>query len=267
MYLAIDIGGTKTLAAVFSETGEIIERQKFKTPANFEEFLSSLKSAAEQFSTKKFRAGCVGVRGLVDRTSGSLVKDGLLGWQNIPLSSTLGELFLCDFKVENDAKLAGLSEARLSGSGYSRVLYITISTGINSAYIVNGNIDYNLANSEIGHWLFEHEGTIQTWENFASGKTIVEKYGKRAAELEDPLAWETVTKNMALGIINAAAAYTPDLIIIGGGVGSHFHKFEAPLSNIIASLAPDLVKIPPIKQAQNAEEAVIYGCYELIRQN
>ncbi len=43
MYLAIDIGGTKTLLAVFNREGKIVEQLKTPTDHNYDNFLKDLK--------------------------------------------------------------------------------------------------------------------------------------------------------------------------------------------------------------------------------
>ena len=55
-------------------------------------------------------------------------------------------------------------------------------------------------------------------------------------------------------------------MIIGGGVGSHFEKFSAPLNDEMKKLELPMVNIPPIIKAKRAEEAVVYGCYDYINQ-
>ena len=54
--------------------------------------------------------------------------------------------------------------------------------------------------------------------------------------------------------------------MLGGGVGAHYDSFAEPLNKALQKYATPLTPIPPIKQAKKAEEAVIYGCYELIKQ-
>lgn len=268
MYLAIDVGGTKTLLAVFSDSGEIDESVKFATPHIYEEFLDALELATTKLRNKAFERGAVGTRGVVDREKGMVLSDDILNWQQKNLAADCEAIFNCSFKIENDSKLAGLSEAHLiEDPACHRILYITISTGIGSAYIVDRKIDPNLANSEIGGSIYEHEGTFQEWEDFASGRAIVEKYGKRASEIEDSETWTAISKNIAVGIINACAAYTPDLIIIGGGVGTHLHKFEAELQECIKTYKPEKITVPAIVQAKRAEEAVIYGCFQIAKAN
>src|SRR3990167_5183810 len=267
MILAIDVGGTKTLLAVFDDNKKLVEQVKFPTPKDYSEFIKSINEAKEKLTTKRFFAGAVGIRGLVDRRKGILITDSILDWHNAPLAKDLSEIFSCGFSVENDSKLAGLSEATLPNNAkYKKITYITISTGIGSVFIVDKKIDTNLVSSEIGKWVFEHDNKFQTWENFASGKAIVDKYKKRASELEDETSWKSISKNMAIGILNASAAYTPDLIIIGGGVGEHFTKFEKPLLQALQDFPHESIIIPKIIGAERSEEAVIYGCLELALQ-
>lgn len=268
MYLAIDIGGTKTLLAAFAESGEIDESIKFHTPSTYEEFLDELELASTKLHNHSFAGGAIGTRGSVDRIKGLIVSDDILAWRNKPLTKDCEAIFNCVFSIENDSKLAGLSEAQLIHEpGIRRILYITISTGIGSAYIVDGKIDPNLANSEIGGSIYEHEGVLREWEDFASGKAIVEKYGKQAGEIDDPETWTAISKNIALGFVNACAAYTPDLIIVGGGVGTHLNKFEAILQECIRAIKPEKITVPPIVGAKQPEEAVIYGCFQLAKHN
>lgn len=268
-YIAIDIGGTKTLLAVFNSEGQIIEQIKFQTPKNYDEFLLEVKENASNLENKEFLSGAIGTRGLVDREKVSIIdiNDGVLEWPHTNIGEDFSNIFGTNFSIENDSKLAGLSEAALVNKAtYRKVLYMTVSTGIGTVFVVDGILDPNLINSEVGKWIFRHDGQIQTWENFASGKAIVEKYGKKASELEDPEAWRAISENLALGIVNISAAYTPDLIIVGGGVGQHLEKFVGIIEEIIPTILPPFITVPKIVKAQRSEEAVIYGAYLLARQ-
>lgn len=267
MYLTIDIGGTKTLVAVFNEHREIVEKIRFETPADYAEFKQELSRTMPQLQSGPYAVGAIGTRGLVDRTLGHLKADTILSWKNAPLVADASQLFDCHFVIENDAKLAGLSEGLNVLNEFRKVLYLTISTGIGGAYIVDGVINESTQDAEVGKCLFTHNGQLQTWESFAAGKAIVATYGKQASELEDPQAWEVISQNLAIGILNLCATYTPDALIFGGGVGSHYQKFSEPLNRIISDLSPPLVHVPRLFQAAAPEEAVLYGCYEYAKQH
>ena len=268
MYLAVDIGGSKTLLAVFSPRGELVKKYKLATDKNYTGFKTSLRQAlAKEFGGQDFRGCCCAAPGLVDRSRGVVLSFGNLSWKDTPLKQDLQQL-LGDIPVwvENDANLAGLSEALLVHDKYKKVLYLTIGTGIGDGIIIDGVIDPTLADSEPGHMLVEHGGALRKWENLASGKALVDKYGKIAAQIDDPQIWKSFAHRVALGLNQLIATVQPEVVIIGGGVGVHFQKFEDYLKHELASDNDSLVNIPPIIKAKKPEEAVVYGCYEFIRQ-
>ena len=267
MYLAIDIGGTKTLVAVFDESGVILEKVKFPTPQDYQEFLAELQKALAGLKNKTFTYAAVANPGRVSRARGVVLGYGNLPWTNVPIRDDFKKFINCPILVENDAKLAGLSEAILVKDTYKKVLYVTISTGISNALIVDGQIDPDLEDSEGGHMVFEHEGQTVSWESFASGKAIVKQFGKIAAEITDPEAWKTIAHNIAIGLVDLIAVTQPEVVIIGGGVGTHFDKFGAQLTEELKKYESPLLPIPPVQAAERAEEAVIYGCNELIHQH
>jgi len=266
MYLAVDIGATKTLLASFSKSGALTDSIKFETPAVYETFLQELTHNVANLTTNKFLLGVVAVPGRIDRTKGIALAFGNLAWQHIPITANISRIIDCPVIIENDARLAGLSEARLA-PGYKRVLYVTVSTGIGGALVIDGKIDKGTQNAEIGQILLEHEGKLERWEDFASGRAIVEKFGKRAGDIDagDSQAWYVIARNIAVGLIDMIATLTPEVVIIGGGVGAHFDKFKDKLIEELKIYQNSLLTIPPILPAKHPEEAVIYGCYELAK--
>lgn len=268
MYLAIDVGGTKTLLALFSPSGRMIESKRFETPQNYDDFLTTLTDNYQilQHDTHKVDMCAVGAPGRIDRNAGKVLALGNRDWINAPLARDIEKICDAPVRLENDANLAGLSEGKLISRGHKKILYVTVSTGIGGSIIKDGVIDHDYADMEIGHMVFEHDGKIQLWEEFASGRAIVNKYGKKASELDDPSAWYEISRNLALGLTNACAALTPDVIIFGGGVGTHFHKFADLVHEAMTLYSSRMVTVPALRQAIRAEEAVIYGCYELAAQ-
>lgn len=265
MYMAIDIGGTKTLLAAMNNDGEIVESLKFATPHDYSVFKLQLGSSLETMKHHDFLAGAVAAPGRIDRVNGKVIACSNLPWKNVPLLRDIEGLLDCPFVIENDTKVAGLSEALLVLHEFKKVLYVTISTGISSGLIINGIIDPDLADSESGQMRLEHKGELRTWESFASGKAIVATYGKRASDITDETAWFAIAHNIAIGLIELIAIIQPEVIVIGGGVGSHFAKFKEPLLTELKKYQLPLVPIPPIRGAKRAEEAVVYGCYELAK--
>jgi predicted NBD/HSP70 family sugar kinase len=269
MNLAIDVGGTKTLLAVFSEAGEVIAKQKIPTNHDYSKFLQSIKQVLSiDFKDHQFTHCCCAVPGTIDFDNGIALAFGNEDWRNIPIQKDLQNL-LPNLKVliHNDAKLAALSEAKLLGGKYTKVLYLTISTGIGGGFIQNGKIDPDFENFEPGQMVFENAGQTKQWENFASGRALHAKYGKLASEIKDPNIWREYANSLANGFENLIATIKPDVIVVGGGVGAHLDSFSNDLVEELNKFNNPLVPIPPILKAQRPEEAVIYGCYEFIKQH
>jgi predicted NBD/HSP70 family sugar kinase len=264
-YGAIDVGGTKTLVAIFNQDGEVVEKFKFPTPPEYENFLTELEKTFNGFETQELHATALAMPGLIDHDHGILVSYGNLPWKNVHAVADIEKIVNCPVVLENDAKLAGLSEALLIPE-YERVLYVTISTGIGTGLIVHGKIDRPLRSSEAGQMMLVHKGKLEKWESFASGKAIVARYGKRAAELDDPEAWKVLSRDFAQGFLTLIATIQPDAIVIGGGVGSHFDKFGDLLIAELKKYETPMVPVPPILAAKNPEEAVIHGCFALLKQ-
>lgn len=265
MYAAVDIGGTKTLVAVFTEEGNIEEQIKFPTPENYEVFISKMADIVDKLSTKEFQAVSAAAPGVIDHKEGYFIAGGNLKWKHTPLQQDLEKLFNTPVSLQNDAKAAALGESRAAGPKYETVVYVTISTGIGIGVCVNGKLDHTLLDAEPGRMNIEHGDSMAPWETIASGKAIVAKYNKRASELDDPAAWKYISRNIAKGLLTIISIVQPDLIVFGGGVGSHFSKFEKPLLAELKKYENPLAPTPVIKMAEHPEEAVIYGCYELAK--
>lgn len=266
MYLGVDVGGTKTLVAVLNTHGHITEQTKFPTPKNYDHFLLELRHTLAHFETKDFQATGLGIAGRIDRRHGRHFPAGKLGWNNVPIQADVERICHCPVALENDAKLAALSEAMLLRDRFSRVLYITISTGVGYGLVVDGEIDENIGDSGGNTILVEYRGQHVSWEQVASGRAIVERYGKKAMDIHDETTWHAITRLIAKGLSELIAITEPEVVVFGGSVGVYFERFGQLLAAELKSYELPLLKLPKLVQAQRPEEAVIYGCYDLAKQ-
>ncbi len=268
MYLAVDVGGTKTLVAVFDKSGNILQTKRFETPHSYRKFLVELeKNLKPLLSDYKIKGVCAGLPGQIDLKRDLVVSFGNEPWHNKPMRADIAQMVgKTPVYAQNDAKLAGLSEALLVQNKYKKVLYLTVSTGIGDGIIINGMIDPNFADSEAGQMVLQHAGKLQKWEDFASGRALKEITGKTATELNDERAWYRYVRGLAQGIDVLVATLTPEVVVIGGGVGAHFDKFGHFLVHELKKYENNMIKMPPVIGAQRPEEAVIYGCYDYLSQ-
>lgn len=266
MYLGIDIGGTKTLVAALDQHGVIIVSLRFPTPKDYDDFLRELKHVLQdEMPLQDFRAGCVAAPGTIDRKRGRFEQGGNLPWKNVPLQRDVERITGCPMLIENDANLAGLSEAMLLKEQHQKVLYVTISTGIGTGFIVDQKIDPTMADSEGGQMMLQRGDKVVKWESFASGKAIYEHYGRKASDINDKKTWKAVVRDLSVGFMDLLAVTEPDVVVIGGGVGHYLEKFHDLLVDELQKYSSPLVPIPPIIKAGRPEEAVVYGCYDLAR--
>ncbi len=267
MYVGVDIGGTKTLLAVFDQHGVVTEESEFPTSKNYSHFLLELRHQLAHFKTQDFQAGGVGVTGLIDRKHGRRFAAGTLPWQDVPVQADMERIFDCPIVIENDAKLAGLSEALLLEGKYHKVLYVTVSTGIGYALVVDGVIDTSIGDHGGTDIMVEHQGKRVDWESFASGRAIVARYGKKAQDITDEKTWQAIARDLAKGLIELIAITEPEVIVFGGSVGAHFGKYGHLVEIELKKYHLPLVPIPPLRAAERPEEAVIYGCYDLAKRS
>lgn len=259
MIVAVDTGGTKTLVAVFDTEGRIVAEQKFPTPKAIDQYLVELKNTVDELVADQVIT-CLSVALPGTIVDGRMIWAGNLGWHDVDIHALLSDHYDCPIIVENDANLAGLAEARALERPPRVCLYVTVSTGVGTGIVTNGRIDPNFSTNEGGQIVLEHDGRFERWEAFASGKAIYEKYGKLASEIEDPAVWQEIGQNIACGLLATCALVRPDIVVIGGGVGTHFDKFKAPLMETMLR-ASDEKYVPTIIEAAHPEEAVVYGCY------
>lgn len=265
MYLGIDIGGTKTLIGLFTNKGELKDKFRFETPKDYESFLSTLRRHIEPFLGEDIKGIGIGAPGLIGRSKGIGYNFGNLSWKNVPIRKDIELITGFQAVVDNDANLAGLSEARNIIHDFKKVLFLTISTGIGTGIIIDGSIYLPLADSEGGRIILDYKGKPTKWEAFASGKAIQQRFGKIAAEINDQKTWKIIVHDIARGLIDLIAVIQPEVIVIGGGVGAHFDRYGDLLKKELQKYETPLAPIPPIKQAKRPEEAVLYGCYELAK--
>ncbi|HSX46268.1 MAG TPA: ROK family protein, partial [Candidatus Saccharimonadia bacterium] len=197
MYLGVDVGGTKTLVAVLSDEGVILEKEKFPTPKKYGEWLADLEKTLKGFKNGDFLAAGVGVAASsLDRRNGIARAFGNLPWKNAPVQADVERVAECPAVVENDAKMAGLSEAMMLKDKFSRVAYVTVSTGIGFALIENCVINTGVGDGGGRTILLEYKDKLMPWEDFAGGRAIAEKYGE-AHDINDQATWQAICRELA----------------------------------------------------------------------
>lgn len=171
--LGIDLGGTKTLAAVVDiSSGEVVASARKRTRAERgQDFVSqrTIELATAALTAAKLPDGAelvavgVGAAGQIDRKAGIVVDAPNLGVHNMPLGEILSKHFGKSAAVGNDVEVAALGEYLYgAGHGYKNFVCIFVGTGIGSGIVQNGKLYTGLTGTagEVGHMTIQAGGRI-----------------------------------------------------------------------------------------------------------
>lgn len=149
-YIGIDLGGTNVRTLLVDEKGHVYSEVKDQTEREhgpdyvFEKICKQIEALdCHCCGGLDHVAGIgIGVPGPVDTRRGVMIMaTNLPGFENYPICDKLHERFHLPCFIDNDANVAGLAEALLgAGKGYPIVYYVTISTGIGAALVVDGKV-------------------------------------------------------------------------------------------------------------------------------
>lgn len=249
-----------------------------ETPQDFNSGISLFAELASELSVgKKIKAAAGGIAGPLDREKAKLVNSpNLSGWINKPLKEMLQETIKTSVHLENDAAVVGLGEAvNGAGRGEEIVAYITVSTGIGGARIVDGKIDRNIFGFEPGHQIIDPTGTscpicgsAGHLEGRVSGIALEACFKKKAHEITDPQVWDEEAKWLAYGLNNTVVHWSPSVVVLGGSMMTK--NPGIPIERVSYHLKKTLVIFPEhprLAKAELGDVGGLYGALEILRQN
>ncbi len=170
LIISADIGGTNSRFALVNEDFEIVRSVSRRTILyKKDEFVTSIIGAIKDLGgTFKDIVGLsLGIPGPI-KGDGYIIDLPNIHIKDIPLGDILRKEFGLPVFIRNDAEMACFAEAALgSGKNYSRVFFITISTGLGGALVVDKS--FKETPIEIGHTPYLYKGEYKFYEYFASG--------------------------------------------------------------------------------------------------
>ena len=268
--LSVDLGGTNMRAALVSPDGDIQLRASKPTPRNapcpdaLEHLMESVRDQGG--GRGSFGSIVIGVPGRVDYCAGRLEHAPNLpaSWLTELTETNLAKLFDAPVFLANDADLAAVGEAYFgAGRPFTDMVYITISTGIGAGVVLDGKLLRGTRSlAEVGHTILavDHLATGQpaTAEHLAAGPALDRNatavgLGVRGADLVplvhagDPLArqaWDKTMRAAGATVSNLAHLFSPDVIVVGGGVGRNGALVSEPLNATVERYGPQNLEVP-----------------------
>lgn len=281
MFGAIDIGGTKLLAAVAGDDLRPQPALRRLTPPD--DPIATLAAMLDEVRHGAPLQGiAVATPGPFDRERGATTDPPNLppSWLDLPLRDELEQRYGCAVVVENDANCAALAEAlHGAAAGLPHVVYYTVSTGIGSGVVHDGRLVVGRHDTEGGHqvlwpsWLRDATGAAPPrcgcggygcLEGLASGTAIVRRFGVPAEALDDQAAWDDVGRWLGLAVVNATALHDPDAVVFGGSVCSAWDRFWPRMSATIDAHLK-LQPRPSIMRARLGDDRNLWGALALLR--
>lgn len=225
--IGIDIGGTGIKGALVDlKNGTLIgDRIRVETPEGGqpEDIANVVAQLVSQLpgATLNVQMGIcfpAVVQHGVTMSAANVSKD----WIGLDADHLFESILNREVHVVNDADAAGYAEIKY-GAGKRRdglVIMTTLGTGIGSAIFMNGKL---VPNAELGH--LEIDGV--DYETMASF----------AAKERENLSWEAWAERLQKYYSTLERLFSPDLIIVGGGVSKEHANF-LPLLKLRAEILP-----------------------------
>jgi glucokinase len=242
----------------------------------------------------------VGSPGPLDPFEGIVLRAPTLrGWIDVPLRSLLSSRIGQRVEINNDANVAALGEQRFgAGTGCRNLVYVAVGTGIGGGVIIDGKLllgRKGLA-AEIGHMSITDVGPTCScgnagcWEALASGTSIARfaeeavprhrssvlrlaagrieaRHVAAAAERGDKLAQQLLLQEaryLGIGITNLLHLFSPDLVVVGGGVGRALPLMHSEIAATVARRAMTPYRDVGIVAATLGPRAGVIGAATLV---
>jgi glucokinase len=155
--IGIDVGGTKVLGGVVSESGEILSTARRDTPREGGRALTQAIADVANELAHEFPVESIGVSaaGFIssDRET-ILATPNIADWNGVNLDSELNEILGKQIVLENDANAAAWGEFKFgAGRGRNDLMLLTLGTGVGGGLILNGALFRGAfgIGAELGH--------------------------------------------------------------------------------------------------------------------
>lgn len=260
MYLLFDIGKTNMRVAISRDGKKVDVAKTGKTPRDFKQGMALFRAlAVELVQGEKIVAIVGGIGNPLDakkeKTVGSF-------WSRKPLKKEIGKMFDAPVFLENDAALGALGEAvHGAGKGKRIVVYVTASTGVGGARVVDGAIDANAVGFEPGFMVVDDGKSLQ---DFVSGGGMKKKYKKEPKDIKDVRIWNDAARHLGVGVANMITCWSPHVVVIGGSMMRDISlaRVAAEAQKTLKAVFP---KIPPVKKSMLGDRCGLYGALVLAR--
>jgi glucokinase len=285
LYLAVDIGGTKTAVALIAADGRQLVALQEPTcqdgpDRGIRQVIALQTRLLEHhgLTAERVRAIGIGIPAVLDDQDFVLWAPNLRGWRNVDLRGPVEAALGRPVALEYDGHTAVLAEWWLgAGQGSDTFVDVIIGTGIGGGMVLEGRLirGVNRLAGAAGWFALttqsdvpsERERALGFWEARAAGpgiaraaQALLAEYPKSslagttsasitagdvfsAADQGDALARRVLDETagvLGIGLANIISLVNPELIVLGGGVGSRCATLLPRINRVINHWAQPL---------------------------
>lgn len=244
--IGVDVGGTKTLAAVVDREGEIEQQVVRSTDVSSQDaLLAGLDAIVEELREgREIAALGFGIPSRVDQRTGRAVASVNIPLADVDFRDRMRDRHGLPVGIDNDANAATIGEWQAGAAkGARHVVMLTLGTGVGGGLILDGRPFRGATGvgAELGHIVIGIDGPPcgcgghGHLESYASGRVadaaarrlygrgsdgheLVERGKKGEAEAVEALA--EIGRHLGAGIASLVNVFEPELVVVGGGFGS-----------------------------------------------
>jgi glucokinase len=254
--IGVDVGGTKILAAVVDEIGNVGKHVERPTElASQKGLIDEFVAVVEELRDDSIDGVGLGLPSRLDSKAGHVEASVNIPLENVDLRAELEARFGIPVALENDGNAAALAEFTAGvGVEATTLVMLTLGTGVGGGVVIEGRLLPDAA--ELGHVVIDYDGI--PCQGTCTGRGHLEAYAsgtaatKRAREAFGPdadahrlvsLAREGNETALELladigGRLGAAIGsfvntFGPQLVVIGGGFAAAGDLLLVPAEEIM----------------------------------
>jgi len=241
-YIGIEGGGTKFICAHGSGPHDLQDRTVIHTQSpdqTMKEVADYIRATQKKSLIKAIGLAVFGPLDLdpVSPMYGYITTTPKPGWKNFNIVGVLKQAFKLPIGFDTDVNGAALGEYQWGAAqGLNDFIYLTVGTGIGGGLMINGRIVHGAMHPEMGHIIIPRDTSRDSFagcchfhstclESLASGTAMSSRWCvKSPFDLpSDHEAWDLEAHYLGIGIANHILSFSPQRIIIGGGVMQQTH--------------------------------------------
>ena len=273
--IGVDVGGTKTLAAVVNREAAVEERVVHSTDVSSQDaLLSGLDAIVEEIRAgREIAAIGFGIPSRVDQRSGRAVASVNIPLAGVDFRDRMRERHGVPVGIDNDANAATIGEWHAGAArGARNVVMLTLGTGVGGGLILEDRPYRGTTGvgAELGHIVIGIDGPPcgcgghGHLESYAAGRVADraarELYGEgsdghelvergQKGETEAMVALAEIGRRLGAGIASFVNVFEPEVVVVGGGFGTAGELLLGPAREVLAreGLQParDTVRVVP----------------------